>query len=65
MSNHQSEPTFNDPFIRKVNELIERANALWEERNTRAVEEGEEPLPPMLPLVRLKVGLSEYALLSP
>ncbi|KAJ6588269.1 Mre11 DNA-binding presumed domain-containing protein [Mycena capillaripes] len=48
----------------KVNALIDQANAQWEERNTRAVEDGEEPLPPMLPLVRLKVdttGVSEMS----
>lgn len=39
----------------KVNELIEKANANWEERNAKAVEDGEEACPPMLPLVRLKV----------
>ncbi|KAG5644011.1 meiotic recombination [Asterophora parasitica] len=39
----------------KVNALIEKANVLWDERNARAVEEGEKELPRMLPLVRLKV----------
>ncbi|KAF9523790.1 Metallo-dependent phosphatase-like protein [Crepidotus variabilis] len=39
----------------KVNELIEKANEQWEERNTRAVEDGEPEIPPMLPLIRLKV----------
>ena len=39
----------------QVNEMIDRANAQWEERNTRALERGEEALPPMLPLIRLKV----------
>ncbi|KAF6751140.1 DNA repair and meiosis protein Mre11 [Ephemerocybe angulata] len=39
----------------KVNELIEKANAQWEERNASAIDAGEEPLQPMLPLVRLKV----------
>ncbi|KAG5649982.1 meiotic recombination [Sphagnurus paluster] len=39
----------------KVNALIEQANQLWDERNAKAVEEGEEELPRMLPLVRLKV----------
>ncbi|TFK53174.1 DNA repair exonuclease [Heliocybe sulcata] len=39
----------------KVNALIDQANQLWDERNARAVEEGEEELPRMLPLVRLKV----------
>lgn len=39
----------------KVNGLIDKANALWDERNAKAVEEGEEELPRMLPLIRLKV----------
>ncbi|KAF9808135.1 hypothetical protein IEO21_07971 [Rhodonia placenta] len=46
----------------RVNELIEKANALWDERNIGAVEEGEEEVPRMLPIVRLKVdttGVSE------
>lgn len=41
----------------QVNELIDKANAQWEERNTQALERGEEALPAMLPLVRLKVSL--------
>ncbi|EGO01009.1 hypothetical protein SERLA73DRAFT_167194 [Serpula lacrymans var. lacrymans S7.3] len=48
----------------RVNALIDRANALWDERNARAVEDGEEELPRMLPLVRLKVdttGVSEMS----
>ncbi|KAL4072166.1 Mre11 DNA-binding presumed domain-containing protein [Scleroderma citrinum] len=48
----------------RVNALIEQANKLWDDRNTRAVEEGDEPLPRMLPLVRLKVdttGVSEMS----
>ncbi|KAJ7201073.1 Metallo-dependent phosphatase-like protein [Mycena pura] len=48
----------------KVNALIAQANEQWEERNTRAVEDGEEALPPMLPLIRLKVdttGVSEMS----
>ncbi|KAJ7672539.1 Metallo-dependent phosphatase-like protein [Mycena polygramma] len=48
----------------KVNALIDQANVRWEERNARAVEDGEEPLPAMLPLVRLKVdttGVSEMS----
>ncbi|KZT52600.1 DNA repair exonuclease [Calocera cornea HHB12733] len=35
--------------------LITRANREREEKNRRAVERGEEPLEPMLPLVRLRV----------
>lgn len=38
-----------------MNSLIEQANTLWDERNAKAVEEGEEELPRMLPLIRLKV----------
>ncbi|OBZ66455.1 Double-strand break repair protein MRE11 [Grifola frondosa] len=48
----------------KVNELIEKANGQWDERNARALEEGEPELPRMLPLVRLKVdttGVSEMS----
>ncbi|KJA23840.1 hypothetical protein HYPSUDRAFT_39364 [Hypholoma sublateritium FD-334 SS-4] len=39
----------------KVNKLIEQANEQWDERNAKAVEEGEDVLPRMLPLIRLKV----------
>lgn len=39
----------------QVNALIDQAIQLWDERNAHAVEEGEEELPRMLPLVRLKV----------
>ncbi|KAF8635559.1 hypothetical protein AX15_000209 [Amanita polypyramis BW_CC] len=39
----------------KVNELISQANELWDERNRKAVQRGEEELPRMLPIVRLKV----------
>lgn len=39
----------------KVNALIEKANALWDERNTEAATRGEAELPAMLPLIRLKV----------
>ncbi|KAM5539737.1 hypothetical protein V8D89_006550 [Ganoderma adspersum] len=48
----------------RVNELIEKANGQWDERNARAVEEGEPELPRPLPLVRLKVetsGVSEMS----
>ncbi|KAI0330035.1 DNA repair exonuclease [Cubamyces sp. BRFM 1775] len=48
----------------KVTELIEKANAQWDERNARAVAEGEPELPRPLPLVRLKVdttGVSEMS----
>jgi len=40
-----------------VNALIEKANTLWDERNAKAVEDGEEELPRMLPLIRLKVRI--------
>ncbi|KAI3603119.1 double-strand break repair protein mre11 [Moniliophthora roreri] len=46
----------------KVNELIEQANEQWDTRNAKAAEDGEDELPRMLPLVRLKVdttGVSE------
>ncbi|KAJ2915727.1 hypothetical protein MD484_g4664, partial [Candolleomyces efflorescens] len=39
----------------KVNYLIEEAEKQWEERNAKAIEAGEEELPKMLPLIRLKV----------
>ncbi|KAG6887479.1 meiotic recombination [Termitomyces sp. T32_za158] len=39
----------------RVNALIDQANRIWDERNAKAVEDGEEELPRMLPLVRLKV----------
>ncbi|KAF8128879.1 Metallo-dependent phosphatase-like protein [Boletus edulis] len=48
----------------RVNALIEQANRLWDDRNKRAAEDGEEELPRMLPLVRLKVdttGVSEMS----
>ncbi|KAN0094824.1 Metallo-dependent phosphatase-like protein [Tylopilus felleus] len=48
----------------RVNALIQQANQLWDDRNKRALEDGEEELPRMLPLVRLKVdttGISEMS----
>ncbi|KAK7042496.1 double-strand break repair protein [Favolaschia claudopus] len=48
----------------KVNSLIEQANQQWEERNEQAIQDGDEPLEPMLPLIRLKVdttGVSEMS----
>lgn len=42
-----------------MNALINQANELWDERNTQALAEGEEELPRMLPLVRLKVRASQ------
>jgi double-strand break repair protein MRE11 len=43
----------------QVNSLIEKANGLWDERNTAALEQGELELPRMLPLVRLKASFDE------
>lgn len=40
---------------KKVEELIIRANEQWDERNVKAVAEGDAELPRMLPLIRLKV----------
>lgn len=48
----------------QVTALIEKANELWNERNERAVAEGEPELPAMLPLIRLKVGISFTSLVS-
>lgn len=48
----------------KVNELIERGNEIWDERSARALDEGEEDLLRMLPLIRLKVdttGVTEMS----
>ncbi|KAH6903153.1 DNA repair and meiosis protein Mre11 [Coprinopsis sp. MPI-PUGE-AT-0042] len=39
----------------KVNTLIDQAHTIFEERNARGIAAGEPELPPMLPLVRLKV----------
>ncbi|KIL66027.1 hypothetical protein M378DRAFT_161245 [Amanita muscaria Koide BX008] len=51
-----SDPMEITKFLKaKVNELIKQANDIWDERNARAAERGEEELPRMLPLVRLKV----------
>lgn len=40
----------------RVNSLIDKANDLWEERNASAVADGDEEIPQMLPLIRLKVS---------
>ncbi|KAH7925347.1 DNA repair exonuclease [Leucogyrophana mollusca] len=48
----------------RVVALIDKANELWDERNAKAIEDGEEELPRMLPLIRLKVdttGVSEMS----
>ncbi|CAL1709553.1 unnamed protein product [Somion occarium] len=48
----------------KVNELIQRANDVWDGRNAKALQEGDEELPRMLPIIRLKVdttGVSEMS----
>ena len=51
-------------IIFKVNELIDKANAQWEERNAEAIARGEQPIPQMLPLVRLKVDTSDVSEMS-
>ncbi|OAX43761.1 DNA repair exonuclease [Rhizopogon vinicolor AM-OR11-026] len=52
-------------FLRaRVNALIDQANQLWDERNAHAAEEGEEELPRMLPLVRLKVDTTSVPAMS-
>ncbi|KAI0267279.1 Metallo-dependent phosphatase-like protein [Gloeopeniophorella convolvens] len=48
----------------RVNELIDKANDLWDQRNAQAVEEGESELPRMLPLVRLKVDTTGVSSMS-
>ncbi|KAF7969669.1 hypothetical protein HWV62_26723 [Athelia sp. TMB] len=48
----------------RVNTLIDKANAQWDERNDKAVMDGEEALDRMLPLIRLKVdttGVTEMS----
>ncbi|KAH7101215.1 DNA repair exonuclease [Auriculariales sp. MPI-PUGE-AT-0066] len=51
------EPMEITKFLRaRVNALIERANDEFATRNAVAVANGEPELPPMLPLVRLKVN---------
>lgn len=47
-----------------MNELIERANEEWDERNAAAIAAGEKEMPPMLPLVRLKVLIKLVIALS-
>ncbi|KAF9781340.1 Metallo-dependent phosphatase-like protein [Thelephora terrestris] len=48
----------------RVNALIEKANASWDERNTEAFRRGEAELPQMLPLIRLKVDTTGVNSLS-
>ncbi|RPD69197.1 DNA repair exonuclease [Lentinus tigrinus ALCF2SS1-7] len=48
----------------KVNELIDKANEQWDERNARAIAEGEPELPRPLPLVRLKVDTTDVSEMS-
>ncbi|KAF9011920.1 DNA repair exonuclease [Cyathus striatus] len=48
----------------QVNALIDEANKQWDERNAAAVENGEESLPRMLPLVRLKVDTTGVSSIS-
>ncbi|KAG8845291.1 meiotic recombination [Tulasnella sp. 330] len=48
----------------RVEALIARAGEEWEQRNQEAIAAGDEPLQPMLPLVRIKVdttGVSEMS----
>ncbi|KAG9030676.1 meiotic recombination [Tulasnella sp. JGI-2019a] len=48
----------------RVEALIARAGEEWEQRNQEAIAAGDEPLQPMLPLIRLKVdttGVSEMS----
>jgi hypothetical protein len=45
-----------------VNELIEKANQQWDERNAEAIAEGGEELPSMLPLIRLKVSIINFVM---
>jgi hypothetical protein len=52
----------DEPSPLQVNALIKKANQLWDERNERAVAEGEKALPPMLPLIRLKARLHFHLL---
>jgi hypothetical protein len=47
-----------------VNALIDKANELWDERNAKAVAEGEEELEHMLPLIRLKVHFLVVVILT-
>ncbi|TFK83537.1 DNA repair exonuclease, partial [Polyporus arcularius HHB13444] len=49
---------------KKVNELIDKANEQWDERNARALAEGEPELPRPLPLVRLKVDTTDVSEMS-
>lgn len=48
----------------QVNELIDKANEQWDERNARAIAEGEAELPRPLPLVRLKVDTTDVSEMS-
>lgn len=45
-----------DNTYTKVDELIMKAGEEWNERNERAKRQGQEKLPNMLPLIRLKVS---------
>ncbi|KAA1467120.1 DNA repair exonuclease [Dentipellis sp. KUC8613] len=48
----------------RVQELIDKANDEWDKRNEAAREAGEEELPRMLPLVRLKVDTTGVSSMS-
>jgi len=55
--------TFHSKRFHQVNELIDQANQQWDERNARAVEDGEPEVPRMLPLIRLKVTTIHFIVL--
>ncbi|KAH8998039.1 Metallo-dependent phosphatase-like protein [Lactarius akahatsu] len=48
----------------RVAELIDKANDVWDRRNSQAVQDGEVELPRMLPLVRLKVDTTGVSSMS-
>ncbi|KAH9077950.1 Metallo-dependent phosphatase-like protein [Lactarius deliciosus] len=48
----------------RVVELIDKANDVWDRRNSQAVQDGEVELPRMLPLVRLKVDTTGVSSMS-
>ncbi|KZS87402.1 DNA repair exonuclease [Sistotremastrum niveocremeum HHB9708] len=54
----------NKYLKRRVNELIQKAKQEWEEKNDEAIANGEDPLQPMLPLIRLRVDTTGVAMMS-
>ncbi|KAI0057313.1 DNA repair exonuclease [Artomyces pyxidatus] len=48
----------------RVNELIDKAQTQWDERNQTATTEGDEEIPHMLPLIRLKVDTTGVSAMS-